>query len=327
MVAAGLLSAMALYAVPVRAQSEWVQPAKIAREHASKTFAKAEDVLGFINDYRENKTPERVPEAVKAMIRLQLLKDPEQSGIYVGFLAGVIAENQVDAEELISKMFPMPPREQVVLIKAIAFSGLPEWKDLLGKFVERMPARKVLIRKYLFGDGKTLDMLGPEEGPFVLDAFWGNYFATGGWHPAQRIIAALELAGEKNDIEKLTIGSMTKWTLATNAARDKNLLDLAKSEMNHQPKQIRKELRDVIQAAELYEMGKLRKDALAAIDQLKNKGPQRVRNWHSWGQAGTTALALGCVVAGALGQAYVGIPCVVGGALSTAAVKYLGPTE
>ncbi|MEL7049767.1 MAG: hypothetical protein AAFO75_12575, partial [Pseudomonadota bacterium] len=116
-------------------------------------FSKAEHVLAFINDYRDDKNPYVVPEAVAAMVRLGILNDPEKSGIYTGFLAGVVQENQVDAERLISNMFPLPPTQQVVLIKAIVYSDLPNWKELLERFVERMPARKALIDRYLFGDG------------------------------------------------------------------------------------------------------------------------------------------------------------------------------
>ena len=63
------------------------------------------------------------------------------------------------------------------------------------------------------------------------------------------------------------------------------------------------------------------------LDELKAKGPEKVRTYNWWGQAGQTVLALGCVAAGALGQVQVGIPCVVGGALSTAALKYLSPGQ
>lgn len=294
---------------------------------AGTRYRKPEHILKFINDYRQQKNPDEIPALVQAMTRLGLMRDPEKAGVYVGFLAGVIGDNQTSAMELIARMFPLPPREQVVLIKAIAFSGLPEWKSILTQYVERMPARKVLIRKYLYGDGKTLDQLEPSEGPFVLDALWGYYFATGSWEPAQRIIGALKLFRDPNDVEQRTIGAMAKWTFATNASRDKNLLDLAKSEMNHQPAGIRRDLREVIEAAELLETGRLREEALASIDELKAKGPKRRRDWNYWGNAGTTALALGCVAAAALGQAQFGLPCVVGGALSTAAVKHLGPTE
>ena len=37
------------------------------------------------------------------------------------------------------------------------------------------------------------------------------------------------------------------------------------------------------------------RDAVAAIDQLKARGPESARNYAWWGQAGQTVLALGCV--------------------------------
>lgn len=293
---------------------------------AAERFEKAENILTFISGYRENKTPDAIPELVHAMVRLGVINEPEKSGIYTGFLAGIIQENQVGAPDLIAEFFPMPPAQQVVLVKAIVYSDLPDWKGLLGQFVERMPARKVLIERYLFGKGKTLGKL-PLDEDFTLDVYWGLYFATGNWMPAIRIIDALKWADEKNDVEKLTIGSMAKWTLATNASRDKNLLDLAKAEMGVRDEAIRKHLSEVVDAAELFETNRLRDQALKAIDELRAKGPQRARDINTWGQAGQTVLALGCVAAAALGQVEFGIPCVVGGALSSAALKYLVPAQ
>ncbi|MEL7049050.1 MAG: hypothetical protein AAFO75_08845, partial [Pseudomonadota bacterium] len=132
-------------------------------------------------------------------------------------------------------------------------------------------------------------------------------------------------AGDQNDVEKLTLGSMAKWTYATNASRDKNLLDLAKSQLGHQPEAVQVHLTEVIEAAEYFETGRLREKALKSIEQLRVKGPQRVRDINTWGQAGQTVLALGCVGAAALGQVQFGVPCVLGGALSSAALKYLVP--
>lgn len=287
-----------------------------------KQFRKAEDVLAFINGYRENKQPQRVPDALHDMRRLGLLRDPERAGIYIGFLAGVIGDNQIEARNLIRRMFPLPPAAQVILIKSIAYSGLPDWKALLGDFTERMPARKVLIKRYLYQGGKTLTELPLEANPEVIDTHWGYYFATGRYDAALPIISVLAWAKDGDDVEKLTIGSMAKWTLASNAARDKNLLDLCKTELNHQPPKIRRELREIIQAAETFELAAIRKDAVSAIETLKVKGPQTKRNFAWWGDAGVTSLALGCVVASVLGQVQLGIPCVVGGALSQAAVTY-----
>ncbi len=258
---------------------------------------------------------------------LGLFRDLEQAGVYVGFMGGVLSANPEKADSLVRHMFPMPPEDQVVLIRAIAYSGLPDWKGLMQAYVERMPARLVLIRKYLYGDGKTLNELPLDDGSYVLDAQWGFYFATGSPEPVKRIVGTLAWTKEKNSVEKLTIGSMAKWTLATNASRDKELLDILMAEMNTQPADVRAPLREVIEAAETFETGKIRKDALASIDELKAKGPENSRKFAWWGMAGQTALALGCVAAGAMGQVEFGIPCVVGGALSNAALKFLAPAN
>src|SRR5262245_54901154 len=89
------------------------------KKAAPPPFTKAEQILQWINEYRHNPEPERLPDAVRAMRELMLLKDVEQSGIYVGFVAGVIGANPDKAETLIAEMFPMPPPDQVVVVKAI----------------------------------------------------------------------------------------------------------------------------------------------------------------------------------------------------------------
>ncbi len=288
-------------------------------------FPKAESVLKWINEYRSNPEPDKLPDAVKAMGELGLIRELDSSGLYVGFIGGVLGANPDKAERLIARMFPMPPEDQVILIKAIAYSNSPNWKGTLSAFTERMPARQVLINKYLYGDGKTLFEQPLDEGSFVLDAHWGYYFGSGSTEAVHRIVSSLAWSVEKDNVERLTIGSMAKWTLASNATRDKELLDALKDEMNVQPEIVRPALREVILAAETFETAKIRREAVASIDELKAKGPEASRKFAWWGQAGQTVLALGCVAASALGQVQLGIPCVVGGAVSSAALKFLAP--
>jgi hypothetical protein len=289
-------------------------------------FNKPEVLLQWINDYRHNPDPDRLAEAYKAMRDLNLLKDVEAAGIYVGFIAGVIGANPEKAEKLISDMFPMPPPDQVIVVKAIAFSGLAEWKDLLGKFVERMPARRIVIDRYLYGKLPVLRDL-PLDSPIAVDANWGYYFATGSSEPIQRLVRTLAWSRDKNNVEKLTIGSMVKWTLAQNASRDPELLGYLKTSLPHQPTDVEVPLADIIESCETFELAHIRKDALDSIEVLKTKGSENARDFAWWGQAGQTAFALGCVAAGAMGQVYAGIPCVVGGALSNVALKYLAPAQ
>ena len=299
----------------------------LAKEKPSKPFMKSEELLQWINGYKQTPQPNRLPLAVKAMAQFGLTRDMDQAGLYVGFTAGVLGANPQTAEKLITAMFPLAPEDQVLLIKGIAYSGLQNWKIVLGEFIERMPARKVLIDKYLYGNKATLPDLPLEESSFAIDANWGYYFATGSEAPVKRILASLAWSGDKNDVEKLTIGAMAKWTLAQNAARDSDLLAMLKADVQSEPTEVRQPLNEVIEAAETLELAKIKKQAMASIEELKAKGPEKARTYSWWGTAGQTVLALGCVAASALGQVEIGVPCVVGGALSSAALKYMSPGQ
>ena len=294
---------------------------------ADKVFADQGRIMAWISQYREEPKPEMVPRLVKALAAQGLLHEQDRAGVYIGFVAGVLADNQTEAKSLVTKMFPLPPPAQVLIIKAIAYSGLPEWKSLLKSFVERMPARQILIRKFLFGKAKTLQQLPFDDGPRVLDAWWGFYYATGAYEPVLRIMTILPWSNETDKLERLTVGSMAKWTLAQNASGDKHLLDFARAEIGRQPKAVAKPLREVVNAAETFETGKIRKQAVEAINELKTKGPATRRKWAWWGQAGQMALSVGCVAAAATGQVYLGLPCVIGGAASSAALKLWGASQ
>ena len=303
-------------------QARQTSDAEIVQRH----FATPDAILAWVNNYRLEPDPDKIGLAVKAMARLGMFDEPDRAGVYFGFVGGVIASNQTRARELITTFFPLLPQHQIVVIRALAASGLPEWKELLGHFAERMPARGNLISQYLSGKLKPLAERKFEESPEVLDSYWGIYFATGLHQPVIRIISALPLAADRNNLEKLTVGAMAKWTLATNAQREKDLLDLARAEMNYQPKEVRKELAQVISAAENYETSKLRKDALGAIEQLRAKGPEAARTWVWWGTAVQTVIAIGCVALSVAGVPEAGIPCIIGGAVATGATRMLGPT-
>jgi hypothetical protein len=281
-------------------------------------FTSSESVMAWIGTYRAKPEPNRLPDAVRVMIASGALADLDQAGVYVGFVAGVLGDNPGQARTLIGRLFPMPPEHQVIVVKA-------EWREIMTEAAERMPARKVLIDKYLYKNAPTLETLPLDSGAFAMDANWGYFFATGSPEPIERVIGALVWSADKNNLERLTLGNMAKWTLASNAQRSPDILAILKTRVAAQKAPIAVALKDVIDAAEEYDVGRIRKQAVAAVEELKAKGPESSRNAQWWGQAGTTTLALGCVVASALGQVQVGIPCVLGGALGTAATKYFAP--
>jgi hypothetical protein len=156
----------------------------------------------------------------------------------------------------------------------------------------------------------------------LLDTLWGYYFATGSHVPIQRIISMLPWSKSRDTVDKLTVGSMARYTLASYAVRDAGLREYLRGELARQPAAVKVPLAEVVEAADTVQLAAVRKDALAAVEELKTKGSDSRRNLDFWGQVGVGAVALGCVSAAALGQIAVGIPCVIGGSASQGLLSF-----
>jgi hypothetical protein len=334
-------------------------PAQAADPGESKTRS-PEAALRWIKNYRTKPDPTSVPEVFRMLSERGAFKDPETSGVYVGFLAGVIGANPKTAKSLIAKTLPLPFEDQWVMIRAVAYSNHPRWRELMLDLITRLPDRRLLIEHYLSGEYSTLETipLEPEKAsaldkmrrifkretyfgkkekrpdpitfvsnPELIDVHWGIYFATGKAEAIERIVVLLPWSTERDDVEKLTAGGMAKFTLAANASRDVHLLRMLKGISAKQSKAVRPILQEVTEAAETADTGRIRKEAVAVVDEIRRKGPGSKREIAWWGQVGQTTLALGCMGAALTGQVEFGIPCVVGGALSGAAIRYLASPE
>ncbi len=135
-----------------------------------------------------------------------------------------------------------------------------------------MPGRRVLIDAYLSGTLPTLTDIPLEEtkqgmidrlrgvltrNPFakedkklkmvltfasnqdLLDTLWGYYFATGSHVPITRILQMLPWSKSRDTVDKLTVGSMARYTLASYAVRDSGLREFLRSELPNQPEPVK----------------------------------------------------------------------------------------
>ena len=322
----------------------------VAAPQLNAALNSTDAMLKWINNYRNKPEPEGLPVLVRGLSTMQAFKDTESSGAYIGFIAGVLGNDPDHAAELVARMLPIAPADHWVLVRAIAYSELPNWKEVLATFVDRMPARRAMIDKYLDGKLPTLEQIDyrPEKpgmfdrikqafkigeehkkevaiepSPELIDVLWGYYLATGSYKPIGRIIKLLPLANDKDNVDNLTTGSAAKFTLASNAVRDLNLLAMLKWSAKKQPPEVAAVLNDVIETAETVDTSRMRKESVAAIEELKQKGPNSKRELSGWGTVGQGALSMGCVVAAATGQIELGIPCVLGGAAYSAGLQYM----
>ena len=343
------------YAAFVAAALMLIQPAHAEKTPEVDPRASLGVVQQWIYNYRAKPDYAHVPAAVRVLFHSQTFKEPENAGIYLGFVAGAIGSNPAKAEQLIASFFPVRPEDEWVIVRAIAYSGLPDWRNVLRRVAPRMPGRRVMVDSYLAGKLPTLTDIPLEEvkpgmmdkvrgaftkNPFakderklnttltfasnqdLLDTLWGYYFATGSHAPIQRIIQMLPWSKSRDTVDKLTVGSMARYTLASYAIRDASLREYLRGELARQPAAVKAPLAEVVEAADTVQIAALRKDALAAVDELKVKGSDSRRDLSFWGQVGVGAVALGCVSAAALGQVAVGIPCVIGGSASQGLLSF-----
>ena len=318
------------------------------------SFHSLESAVAWINSYPARREPTHAGAAIRAVSTYGGFRDADTSGVYVGFIAGLLSSHPDTADALVDAMLPVSAADEWVIVRGIAYSGLPRWKDLLRKYADRLPTRQVMIAEYLAGRSPTLGALVITQSPttwqrvrtafaidwpgskkekppvlepsqVVLDTLWGYYLASGSYGPLLRMVELLPWSKDRDDAERLTIGSMAKYTLAANALRDRDLLARLKIIRNAkaQPKETVAVLDETIKTAETAEISALRKNALTAIEQLKTKGPAYKRDVDTWAKVGQGALAVGCVTAAVMGQIALGLPCVIGGGASSAAMYYV----
>src|SRR4030088_1759230 len=140
-----------------------VHPADAAVTPEIDPRASLNVVQQWIYNYRAKPDYAHVPAAVRVLFHAQSFKEPENSGIYLGFIAGAIGSNPAKAEQLISSFFPVAPEDEWVIVRAIAYSGLPDWRNLLRRIAPRMPGRKVLIDSHTAGTAPLLTSIPLEE--------------------------------------------------------------------------------------------------------------------------------------------------------------------
>src|SRR2546421_6731752 len=134
------------YAALVISMFLLIQPANAAATPEIDPRASLSVVQQWIYNYRAKPDYAHVPAAVRVLFHSQTFKEPENAGIYLGFVAGAIGSNPAKAEQLIASFFPVRPEDEWVIVRAIAYSGLPDWRNVLRRVAPRMPGRRGMLQ-------------------------------------------------------------------------------------------------------------------------------------------------------------------------------------
>ncbi|HEX5785596.1 MAG TPA: hypothetical protein VFY35_12775, partial [Burkholderiaceae bacterium] len=216
----------------------------------SKNFADAETLGRWITYYYSRPEPLRVAEAIRSASAQGFMKDGQNAPPFIGFIAGVISKTPAVAEPLAEQLKSLPVVDQPMLILGIWYSTYPKATPLLERLRKAMPEHQGMIDHLLMNGRASLLDLPLEQGPWVLDALWGYFMATGDAEPVTRIISALPWINIRGDVSRLMVGGAARWSLISNAIQHKPVMATCKKELDSQPQEVTDVLREVISAAE-----------------------------------------------------------------------------
>jgi hypothetical protein len=213
-------------------------------------FADAETLLRWITYYYTKPEPRLVAEAIRSVSNQGFVKEGQNSAPFIGFIAGVISKTPAMAEPLAEQLQSLPTVDQPMLILGIWYSSSPKATTLMEQLGKAMPEHQGMIDQLLASGRTSLLDFPLERGPWVLDALWGYFMATGDAEPVSRIISTLPWVNVRGDVSRLLIGGMARWSLTSNAIQHQPVMATCKKELDSQPPEVADVLREVIAAAE-----------------------------------------------------------------------------
>ncbi len=227
-------------------------------------FESANALAAWMTFYYQHPEPQRIVDAMLSASRFGLLRGRTTGPPLFGFLAGWFRENDDAAEAVVEKLLDLPPEDLAILVSGLWYSNASASRAALVKYAPRMPSQRELMGGRV--DEPSPGMLGIplEQGPWVLDALWGNFFATGKEDPVVRLMTALPWTTVEQKDDRRPIGDAARWSLTSNAVQHPRVLAICRSQQERQPKDIANVLAEVIKQAER----ELKKEAAAATGEL-----------------------------------------------------------
>ena len=216
-------------------------------------FKSPEQVSKWMTHYYEHPAPGEVFSSLKYMSDTDMLAYKKSYAPTFGFLAGIFKNNPKESKELLNKLKTLKKFPAEILIQGIWYANLPDSEKTALAILEKHPDLKSKFNFMYKEKPVSVEDIPFSKAPWVVDALWGDFMATGNEKPVSRIISALKWSDEKhddNDIDKLVIGVAAKWSLVSYSINHKKVLEICKSELKKQPENVKSKLMEVVNLAE-----------------------------------------------------------------------------
>jgi hypothetical protein len=110
--------------------------------------------------------------------------------VYLGFLAGILGREGNRADRMLVQLTALPEEDQWIVVKALAFSGLPDWQDLMRRLQKHLPGRTGLTTAYLDGSLPPLENIALEE---ARPSKWDDVRGWFSFHKKERHIHLMRI--------------------------------------------------------------------------------------------------------------------------------------
>jgi len=216
---------------------------------AGSEFKSQEDFSHWLTFYYENPEPNRVPDAVQYMSKSGVLDNNNAISPIFGFLSGVFRGNPEQINLWLKELRNLKEKHLGVVVLGLWYSGLPDSKSRVSALLDQHPKIKPEFSFINQGSPMTVEQIPLEQGPWVLDALWGKFMATGENTPVERIITTLPWLDVKGDTNRLMVGGSARWSLTSNAIQHKRVLEICEEAAKTQNGEVAVKLSEVIESA------------------------------------------------------------------------------
>jgi hypothetical protein len=203
----------------------------------------------WLTYYYLNPEPENIVQAVNYISENGFLQNGKTYPPIFGFLAGVFKNNPSKVSSWVDNLSSLEDSSYGVVVLGLWYANLSDSKEKVYAMLEKRPALKKQFNYLYQGSPMEIRKIPLEQGPWVLDALWGNFMATGNTEPVARIIEALPWLDVKGEINKLLVAGAAQWSLTSNAEQHKKVMAICENEIKIQPPAVQEKLRSVIAEA------------------------------------------------------------------------------
>lgn len=195
----------------------------------------------WLNSYYRNPEPERFVASVFDLSRNRYFALPGRAMVGIGFMASVFRQNPDEVDEWLRYCRGLPERERRMVVAALWYAGFPKGEEYLRLYAEaaEQPRMREKLMRVLEGTPSFDDL--PVASRSALHLGWGRFLATGDEGQLRRLFEAMPA------IPDLTLRD--RWWLACTLAEHEAVVAWCRSELPHQPVEVREGLELVLSAA------------------------------------------------------------------------------